>query len=545
MIYCRNMPIPEDLQSIIHGEVATDPASLEAASKDASIFTVRPAVVVHPMNTEDIKNLVTYASSREGVSLTVRSAGTDMTGGPLSESVIVDMGSHFTRMGNVHGDTIAVEPGVLYRNMEKETLKAGMILPSYPASRELCSVGGMVNNNSGGEKTLYYGKTEKYVNELHVVLADGNEYAIKPLAKHELMKAMEEPTFLGKAYKAVYELIEKNYDEIQKAKPHVSKNSAGYSLWNVWNRKTFDLTQLFVGSQGTLGITTNITFRLVHPKKHASLLVLFLPSLIDVAEITKCLLSYQPESLESYDNRTMALAIKLFPDFMKKMKTNAFSLALKFLPEVSMIIRGGLPKLIILAQFTGDDPEEILARAQSAQHAVKHWKVKTRIAANEKEQEKYWTIRRESFNMLRHHIKGKHTAPFIDDFIILPEHLPEFLPQLTDILKSYRVEYTIAGHVGDGNFHIIPLMNLKDQKEQEIIPKLSKEVYKLVFKYHGSSTAEHNDGLIRSYLLPQMYGEHIYGLFEQTKKIFDPKGIFNPGKKVGSDIAWALKHIAY
>lgn len=539
------MPISEDLQSIMHGEVATDPASLDAASRDASIFTVRPAVVVHPMNTEDIKNLVTYASSHEDVSLTIRSAGTDMTGGPLSESVIVDMSSHFTRTGNVHGDTISVEPGVLYRNMEKETLKARMILPSYPASRELCSVGGMVNNNSGGEKTLYYGKTEKYVNELHVVLADGNEYAIKPLATYELMKAMEEPTFLGKAYKAVYELIEKNYDEIQAARPLVSKNSAGYSLWNIWDRKTFDLTQLFVGSQGTLGITTNITFRLVHPKKHASLLVLFLPSLVDVAEITKCLLSYQPESLESYDDHTLSLAIKLFPDFVKKLKTNAFSLAFQFIPEFGMMLSGGLPKLIILAQFTGDDEKEILVRAQSARHALKKWRGKTRIAESLREQEKYWTIRRESFNMLRNHVNGKRTAPFIDDFIVRPEHLPEFLPKLTAILKSYGIEYTIAGHVGDGNFHIIPLMNLKDPKEQEIIPKLSKEVYELVFAYRGSSTAEHNDGMIRSYLLPQMYGEHIYQLFEQTKDIFDPKGIFNPGKKVGSDIAWALKHIAY
>lgn len=535
----------EDLQVLLHGEVSTDEASLDAASRDASIFTVRPALVAHPMNTEDIKNLVTYASEKTGVSLTARSAGTDMTGGPLSESVIVDMSSHFTRIGNVHGDTISAEPGVLYRNLEKETLKANMILPCYPASREICSIGGMVNNNSGGEKTLYYGKTEKYVNELHVVLADGNEYAIKPLAKHELMEAMQEPTFLGKAYKAMYELIEKNYDAIQAAKPNVSKNSAGYSLWNVWDRKTFDLTQLFTGSQGTLGITTNITFRLVQPKTHSSLLVLFLPSLADVAEITQCLLSYRPESLESYDDHTLSLAIKLFPDFVKKLKTNAFSLALQFLPEVGLMLTGGLPKLIILAQFTGDDGKEVLVRAQSAQHALKQWRGKTRIAGSLREQEKYWTIRRESFNMLRNHVNGKRTAPFIDDFIVRPEHLPEFLPKLTAILNSYGLEYTIAGHVGDGNFHIIPLMNLKDQKEQEIIPKLSKEVYELVFAYHGSSTAEHNDGLVRSYLLPQMYGENIYNLFEQTKKIFDPKNIFNPGKKVGSDINWAMKHIAH
>ncbi len=534
-----------ELQSILHGEISADDASLAQASRDASIFSVRPSMVVHPMNVEDISHLVAYASKHPGTSLTVRSAGTDMTGGPLSESIVVDMSSHFTRIGNVHNGTISVEPGVLYRNMEKETRKAGLIMPSYPASRELCSVGGMVNNNSGGEKTLSYGKTERYVQELHAVLADGNEYALRPLSSRELMRAMQEDTFLGTATKALYELIEEHYDAIQAARPNVSKNSAGYALWDVWDRKTFDLTKLFVGSQGTLGITTNITFRLVHPKRHAAMLVLFLPSLANVADITTTLLSYRPESLESYDDHTLSLAIKLFPDFVKKLKTNAFSLALKFLPEAGMMLRGGLPKLIIIAEFTGDDPREIRARAQAAQHAMRQWPGKTRIAASVQEQEKYWTIRRESFNMLRHHVRGKRTAPFIDDFIVRPEHLPEFLPKLTAILDAYGIEYTIAGHVGDGNFHIIPLMNLNNPDERDIIPKLSKEVYALVFSYGGSSTAEHNDGLIRSHLLPEMFGDTIYRLFEQTKQIFDPKNIFNPGKKIGANWDWAKKHISF
>jgi FAD/FMN-containing dehydrogenase len=538
------MPLQEDLQQIMHGEVETDDAALTKASRDTSLFEIKPSCVVHPMNVHDVCELVNYAGEHDDVSLTARSAGTDMTGGPLTEGIVVDMTTHFTRIGEVHGNSITVEPGVYYRDFEKVVSAKNLELPSYPASKELCTVGGMVNNNSGGEKTLQYGKTEKYIQELSVVLSDGNEYQLRPLSVSELKTAMQEKTFLGQVYRDMYELLEAKYDAIQKAKPHVSKNSAGYALWNIWNKKTFDLTKLFAGSQGTLGITTEIQFSLITPKKHSVMLVLFLKNLDPLAELTNQLLKYQPESLESYDDHTIGVALRLFPSFVKKLKTNAFSLALKFIPEALMVLRGGLPKLIVMAEFTGDNDEEVLTRVLAAQSAVANLHVMSRIAKTQAEQDKYWTIRRESFNLLRQHIKNKHTAPFIDDLIVEPKYLPEFLPKLSAILKKYKLDYTIAGHVGDGNFHIIPLMDLHDKAQRDIIPLAYKEVYDLVFSFHGSSTAEHNDGLIRSHLLPQMYGKGIYNLFEETKQIFDPKNIFNPGKKVFSDWDYAQTKIA-
>ena len=146
---------------------------------------------------------------------------------------------------------------------------------------------------------------------------------------------------------------------------------------------------------------------------------------------------------------------------------------------------------------------------------------------------------------MRHHIKGKRTAPFIDDFIVRPEYLPEFFPKLDAILKEYPdLVYTIAGHVGDGNFHIIPLMDLRIAENRKIIPELSKKVYKLVLEYGGSITAEHNDGLIRTSFLEDMYGKEICGIFAETKRIFDPHNIFNPRKKVGGDLDFAMRHLA-
>lgn len=537
------MSLETDLQKIMHGEVSVDDQSLAVASRDTSLFKCIPQAVTHPMNVADICALVSYASDHLGTSLTARSAGTDMTGGPLTEGIVVDMTTHFTRIGEVKGSCITVEPGVYYRDFEQKTLEHNLLLPSYPASKNLCTLGGMINNNSGGERTLLYGKTDRYIQELSVVLADGKQYNICPLSKKELEHEMQEKTFLGEIYRNMFTLLEHNYDIIQQAKPHVSKNSAGYALWNVWDKKTFDLTKLFAGSQGTLGITTNCTFQLARPNSERVMLVLFLSSLEPLAKLTNILLQYTPESLESYDDHTLSIALKLFPSLVRTLKTGAFSLALQFLPEALMVLRGGLPKLVLMTEFSGNDAQEVLARAISAQEATRQFHIMSRIAVTEQQQKKYWTIRRESFNLLRKHVKNLHTAPFIDDCIVEPKYLPEFLPKLSEILEKYDLNYTIAGHVGDGNFHIIPLMDLHDPEQRAIIPKASKEVYDLVFSFHGSSTAEHNDGLVRSHLLPQMYGKEIYGLFEETKKIFDPKNIFNPGKKVNASWEYSQAHI--
>jgi FAD/FMN-containing dehydrogenase len=390
----------------------------------------------------------------------------------------------------------------------------------------------MVGTNASGEKTLVYGSTDRYVKKLNVVLADGHEYTLGPLTKAELDEKMKLNTFEGFVYHKTYELLEENYDAIQAAKPKVSKNATGYALWNVWDRNTFDLTKLFVGSEGTLGITTEITFQLVEPKPKSKLLVIFIKDLAPLPEIVQKVLAHKPESFESYDDNTFKFAIRFFPDIVKSMKTGLISLAYRFLPEFMMILSGGVPKLILLAEFTGTDEQEILARAEAAQKDIASLGLKTHVTQSKEDAEKYWTIRHESFNLLRHHGGKKRTVPVFDDIVVDPQKLPEFLPRLTALMDEYKLVYTIAGHIGDGNFHIIPLMDLRKARERDIVIELAQKVFTLVFEFGGSMSGEHNDGLVRTPFLKQMYGEDIYRLFEKTKNIFDVRHIFNPGKKV-------------
>jgi FAD/FMN-containing dehydrogenase len=544
------MALKDDVLEFFNGDVEDSGEALKKYSHDASLLEVVPELIVFPRNSKDIQALVKFAASRKKdgskISLTARAAGTCMAGGSLNESIIIDTQRYMSGVISVDGHTAKVLPGTFYRDFEKRTLAKGLIMPSYTASKSICAIGGMVMNNAGGEKTLAYGKTENYVREMKIVFSDGNEYTIKSLTKEGLKTKVAEKTAEGKIYKEISKLIKDHEDIISNAKPNVSKNSAGYFLWNVWREDgKFDLNKLLVGSQGTLGILTEVTFDLVKVKKYSKLLVVFLKDLKNIPAVVNAALPYKPESIESYDDHTFKMAMKFLPGLIKQMKVKNFlRFALSFWPEVKMTLTSGIPKLVVLIEFASDSEKDIDSRMNKLKDELDILEVSNRVSKTEQESEKYWTMRRESFSLLRKHVSGRRTAPFIDDFVVRPEFLPDFMPELDDILSKYDLIYTIAGHVGDGNFHIIPLMDMHDKRNKEIITELSHKVYDLVLKYEGSITAEHNDGIIRTPFLEKMYGKDVIDLFQKTKDIFDPLNILNPGKKVGGTFEYIYDHIA-
>lgn len=557
--------VKEEIQKIFAGEVENDGETLNKYSRDASLLLVRPQVVVFPKDKEDVKNLVKWVGENKnkykGLSITARCAGTCMSGGAIGESIIMDFSRHMNRliggplpMQNKSAWEITVEPGMFYRDFEKITLAKDLILPCYTASKSLNAVGGMYGNNSAGERTLKYGKTEDYILRAKVVFSDGNEYEIKPLSKAELENKIAQNNGEGELYRNIFNLIQENKVEIESAKPKVHKNSAGYYLWNVINEKDtnnyFDLNKILVGSQGTLGIVTEITFKIIPETKYSKLVAVFMNDLEPLGRLVDEMLPLNPETLEAYDDKTMKLAVKFFFDFLKnKGFIGMIKFMLSFLPEAFIMLTNGFPKLIILVEFAGKSEEDVHNQCVNLENKIKHFNLKVHITKNQTEANKYWDIRRESFALLRKHVSGKHTAPFIDDIIVRPEFLPKFLPELNLILGQYKIIYTIAGHVGEGNFHIIPLMDFSSADTPKIIMELGEKVYDLVARYHGSITAEHNDGLIRTPYLNKMYEPQIISIFKQVKQVFDSKNIFNPGKKVsteneGGTRDYILKHIA-
>lgn len=547
------MYLRDELNRVIEGDADITEETLKEHSYDASLFGVRPKVVVFPKNVHDIEALVRFANERRGefpsFSLTGRAAGTDMTGGPLSESAVMSFTKYMNNVWEVNTDGMfaRVQPGVFYRDFEKVILPEDLSLPCYPASKSLAALGGMVANNCAGEKTLRYGKMDNFVEELKAVLSDGREYVLKKLNRDELEAKKWQNDFEGEIYRRMHTLLEENYDLVKSAKPDVAKNSAGYNLWDIYDREagTFDLTKLFVGSQGTLGIWAEAKLRLVREKPHRKLGVLFFKSWDEVPAAVNAVLPLNPESLETFDDATLKLGLRFMPQIAKKAGSSLVPFALRFWPEGLIGVRMlGLPKLIMLVEFAEDSEEEAEEKVRALRQVAKQFRnVYMRALEKEEDANKYWIMRRESFALLREKVANKRTAPFIDDFCVKPEYLPEVLPQVLAILKENKIQATLAGHAGEGNFHIIPLMDLSRESERKKIPIVLEAVNDLVFKYGGTMSAEHNDGLVRSPYIEKMFGREVYELFAEVKRIFDPHNIFNPGKKVGSDLDYAMRHI--
>ncbi len=558
VLYFSHMNTPDynivakELQTKIKGDVTLQEEDRERVARDTSLFYVKPEIVVYPKSSVDISKVFEYVSAKKSegfdIAVSMRAAGTCMTGGSLSYSIVLDTIKYMNHVSDVTAVSATAEPGVFYRDFEKHTLGAGWIMPSYPASRELAAMGGLVSNNSGGEKTLTYGKTENYVHSLDVVYANGARDMLHGFSGVDLELKLQEKSEGGRIHREMFNLINDNYDVIMKAKPTVSKNSSGYYLWNVYDKanEVFDLSKLIVGSQGTLAAVTSATFTGVKPRLHSRMLIMFVPSTVHLGEIIVKMLAHKPETIESYDDNTFKIAIKFFKDIALRMGGNMLTLGIQFLPEFWMVLTGGVPKIILMAEFMGDTETDVDAQVKAAYDDMKSFNLPMKKTSREWQAKKYWTFRRESFNLLRKRLQGMRTAPTIDDIVVHPLDLPEFLPKLEAIFKQEKYKdlvYTVAGHMGDANFHIIPLIDIHKEGIVEVLHQLMDEVYALVFQYRGSMSGEHNDGLLRTAYLSMMFSPEIMSLFEKTKNIFDPQNILNPGKKVYGNKEYAWSHI--
>jgi FAD/FMN-containing dehydrogenase len=538
-----------DLKVVFKGDITTDSHDRQSYSHDASIYQMRPDAILYPKTSTDIQNIVRFVSKHKriypGLSLTARGAGTDMSGGAINSSFILDMTRYF---GTVHGlsqTQLHVQPGAYMRDIDPLLHERGLMIGSVPASRDLCTVGGMVANNSGGEQSLRYGNTENFVQSLKVIFADGNEYVVEPLTKRQLDAKMKQNNFEGNLYRRIFTLIDENYELLHTARPKTNKNSMGYGLWSVWKKEEgiFDLTKLITGSQGTLGIVTDITFKVIPKAKHTGLTMVYLPDVKQLASVIQTVMRHKPATFEGFDDITFELGIKYFKIFQKQLGTKEWLKQQMSLMTSVAKFKGHLPNIVLMVEFEGKTPEEVQTKIAELQYDLRRFKLRMEVVGDEQASTKFWKIRRASFTLLRQRVHDKYASPFIDDLAVQPQYLPEFLPELRKIIRKYELPATIAGHFGDGNFHIIPLMNIKNHVDQAKLEPVMRDIVPLVLKYHGTLAGEHNDGMVRGPWLPAVFGDEVYQLFRQTKEIFDPLYMFNPHKKTDASWDFSMKHI--
>ncbi|MFY9227707.1 MAG: FAD-binding oxidoreductase [Candidatus Microsaccharimonas sp.] len=542
-------PLLHDLRKIFKGGIITDKVTRYEYSHDSSIYELIPDVVVAPKDSKDIQQLVKFVQKNKNthpsLSITPRSAGTDMSGGAIGNSIVMDMTKHFSKIEGLSGNMLRTQPGVFMRDIDPFLAEKKLMLGCVPASRAICTIGGIVGNNSGGEQSLRYGNAERSVRELKVILADGNEYVVKPLTKKQLETKLKEKTYESELYRKVHELIEANYDLIKNARPRVNKNSMGYNLWSVWDRSTgiFDMTHLFTGSQGTLGVITDIVVEAVPKAAHEGLLLIYLTSLKQLGDIIPAVMMHNPATFEGFDDVTFNLGIKYFSTFRKKLGTKEWLRQQASLLGTVAKFRGHLPNMLLMVEFEGSTKEEVYKKISALIDDLKRFKVRMDIEGDEASEAAFWQIRRAALVLLRNQVKGRYASPFIDDMTVQPKYLPEFVPQLRKVIRKYKLPATIQGHFGDGNFHVIPLMDIAGTKDQHKLEPVMRELIPIVLKYGGTMAGEHNDGMVRGPWMRAVFGNEVFELFKQVKELFDPHYIFNPHKKTDAAWEYSMDHI--
>ncbi len=530
------------------GGVSSDKKVLEKYSTDESIFSVKPQVVIQPKNRHDVE-IATKVIAREtkrftSLSLTPRAAGTGLSGGSLTDSIVVDVCAHLNKISDVivkrDNITFSCEPGAMWRDVEKKLKRHGAYLPSYTSSKDICSIGGSIGNNAAGPDSLRYGHCAQWVDSLDVVLADGNTYTIKPLTYKEFKTLTKQKTEHARIAREVFSLIEKNEKEILKAKPKTQKNTAGYSLWHVVSEGVtafkkgkghFDLTRLICGSQGTVGIITNITMRAIPIQQNTTLLVIPIFDLQEAAEVVTKSLEYNPINIEIFDALTFDLALKN-PDFFKKRLSGMDYYRTMLNMYATYHVRYGrkTPEFTILVTL---DKETIEATPRhEVVKAISTSKTRARVVTSKIEAEMLWQIRRASYTLSKYQDPNKRPAAFLEDMTVPPENLSKFFIEVKKLLKEFNVTAAVHGHGGNGHFHFYPLLDFTNKTTPALVEKMSEKFFTTAIKYKGNICGEHNDGIIRTPHLNKLFSKSILELFKQTEHIFDPDDIFNPGKKV-------------
>jgi FAD/FMN-containing dehydrogenase len=515
------------LQEHLTGEVMTSPDARRYFATDGSILTVTPALVAYPRNENDVRKTArfTWQLAERGrvIPITARGAGTDQAGASLGSGIILAFPAHMHRILELDDKSgvVIVEPGVNYGKLQQTLQTHERYLPPFPASLEYSTVGGAVANNASGEKSVKYGSTRDYVRSLRVVLANGEVIETGRLPKKELSKKLGLSTFEGEIYRAIDAMCDESVATIEKMRLSVTKNSAGYDLADIKRRDgSLDLTPLFVGSQGTLGIVTEIVFDTEAYNPNTTLLVGYFD---DIEKAQSAVLELRglpemPSAIEMVDEQLLNLVDKLNPNLLKDAVSKPF------------------PKIVLLVELDTLSERNQKKLAKRARKTLEKYAQSVVVETEPAKQEHLWKIRHSSATVVAHGDGGVKAVPIIEDGIVPPERFREYLEGVYQLFARNHLQAAVWGHAGDANLHMQPFLDLSQVGDRQKAFRILDEYYNLVISLGGSTSAEHGDGRLRAPYLQKLYGPEVYALFQKVKQIFDPYGTLNPGVKMNVNI---------
>jgi len=519
--------VAQYLQEHLLGEVTSSPGVRKNFSTDGSVLHVMPSAVVYPRNESDVRKAArfTWQLAERGRSLpiTARGSGTDQGGGALGSGIILAFPAHMNRIVafDSKSGVVTVEPGINYGKLQQTLQTHGRFLPPFPASYEYSTVGGAVANNASGEKSVKYGSTRGYVKTLRVVLANGEVITTGRLSKRELNKKLGLATFEGEIYRSVDTLLEEQAAAVATINRGVTKNASGYDLASIKHKDgSFDLTPLFVGSQGTLGIVTEATLMTEPENPETTLFVAYFDSLQHMTQAVLALraLPEMPSAIEMVDEQLLRIVEQLSPSQLKD------------------VIEKPLPKAVLLVEFDNASERTRKRLSKKASKIFAQYSTNYRMETELAEQEKFWRIRHSSATVVTHTEGNLHAVPIIEDGVVPVEKLETYIEGLYRLFHKYRLNVAVWGHAGDGNLHVQPFLDLAQLGDRQKAFRLMEECYDLLITLGGSTTGEHGDGRLRAPYVERLYGHEAYVLMQKAKAIFDPYNTLNPGVKLGTSL---------
>lgn len=442
--------------------VLTDNDNLDrCASDETEDLHYLPEVVLQPVTVEEVSAIMKYCNER-AIPVTPRGAGTGLSGGalPVYGGVVLDM-KRFNKILNVdkRNFQVTTEPGVITQELQEHLKAEGLFYPPDPASKGSCFIGGNVSENSGGPRAVKYGVVKDYVLNLEVVLPNG---------------------------------------DVMWTGANVLKNSTGYNL-----------TQLIVGSEGTLAIITKIVLRLIPAVKHDLLLLVPFRSAVQACEAVNAifLAGYTPSALEFMERDALEWS-------MRYVQSAGISLP----PDIAAHL---------LIEVDGNHMEELYRDAEAISQIVQQYDIDEVLFAESHEQKQMlWTLRRKVGEAVKSNSIYKE-----EDTVVPRAELPELLQVIKALGHEFGFHSVCYGHAGDGNLHVnIVKGDMSDTDWNEKLPLGIRRLFKEVVRMGGTISGEHGIGLVQRDYMDIAFNPVQMGLMKQIKHLFDPNGILNPGK---------------
>lgn len=507
------------LESRIAGELHTEEMMRALYATDASMYAMSPIGVLVPRERSDVKAALEVASEH-GLPILPRGGGSSLAGQGVNEALVVDFTTHLNRILDLdpEAQTARVEAGVTLEDLNRAAAEHDLMVGPDPASANRATLGGMLANNSTGTHSIEYGNFIHHVREVEVLLADGTAATFGPLDRDGWQAHMRKEGLEGAIYRGLEALLaDGGRETIEEDTPRHWRRNNGYRLEALLEEDR-NLGKLLCGSEGTLAVATEITCNLVEKPARTGLGIVHFESRDDALRAVTTILETDPSAVELFDG----VAIE------RTQQTPGYAERLTFLE--------GTPGSVLITEYSRDTDEDIARaldeldlRMSEAERGCAVVRVTDPAAVDN-----VWSIRKEGLGLLMG-VEGDYKPwAFVEDASVPVEHLADYIDELSTFVDATDTRAAYYAHASAGTLHVRPFVNTRDQAEVEKMQRIAEESLDLVKKYGGVVSSEHGDGIARSWTNSEVLGEDLYELCRQTKSIFDPRRILNPGKVVNA-----------